>query len=91
MQVVKELTRNSVILNFILRDKEGLVEDVKVGDSLDYSDQEIVEFNILYGGSRVASKITSSTSGELTFASSGIFLEKFHGNNTCREKGSKDQ
>jgi len=34
MQVVEELTRRGVLLDLVLTNKDGLVEDVKVGGSL---------------------------------------------------------
>lgn len=39
--------------------KEELVRDVKVGDSLGYSDHEMGEFRILREGSRVKSRTTA--------------------------------
>lgn len=47
------------MLNLILMNREGLVRGVKAGDSLGYSDYEIVEFSILHEGSRTASKIAT--------------------------------
>jgi len=54
MQVVEESTRKGTLLDFVLTNKEGLVEDVKVGGS---SDHEMVEFRILCGGSRALSRL----------------------------------
>jgi len=44
MQVVEEPTRKGVLLDLVLTNKEGLVEDVKVGGRLGCSDHEMVEF-----------------------------------------------
>ena len=55
-KVVEESARGIVLLDLALRNK-GLVEDVKVGDSLGCSHHEMVEFRILHGGSRAISKI----------------------------------
>lgn len=42
-QVVKEPTRKSVLLDFVLINHKGLVEDMKIGGSLRCSDHEMVE------------------------------------------------
>ena len=47
MQAVERPTRRDVLLNLILTNKEGLVEDVRAGGSLGCSDHEMVEFRIL--------------------------------------------
>jgi len=57
MQVVEEPTRKGALLDLVLTNKEGLVEDVKAGGRLGCSDHEMVEFSILHGGSRVISRI----------------------------------
>ena len=49
--------RRGVLLDFVLTNKDGLVEDVKVGGSLGCSDHELVEFRILHGESRARSRI----------------------------------
>jgi len=59
MQVVEEPTRRCVLLDHVLMNKERLVEDVKAGGSLSSSKLEMVEFRILYGGSRAISRITT--------------------------------
>jgi len=56
-EVVEEPTRRGVLLNFVTTNKEGPVEDLKIGGSLDCSDQ--VEFRILHGRSRETSRITN--------------------------------
>ncbi|GAB0206587.1 hypothetical protein GRJ2_003124300 [Grus japonensis] len=58
-QVVEEPTRRGVLLDLVLTNKEGLVEDVKVGGSLECSDHEMVELRILHGRSRAISRITT--------------------------------
>ena len=57
MQMLEEPTRRGALLDLVLPNKEGLVEDVKVGDSLGCSDREMVEFRILRGGSRAIGRI----------------------------------
>jgi len=57
MQVEEEPRRRGMLLDLVLTNKEGLVEDVKAGDSLGCSDHEMVEFRILRGGSRAISRI----------------------------------
>ena len=56
MQVVEEPTRGGALLDLILTNKEGLVKEVKVGGSLGCSDHEMVEFEILSGGSKAKSR-----------------------------------
>lgn len=58
-QVLKDPTRNGVLLNLTLTNWEGLFGDMKAGGSLGCSDHEIVKFNIGWGRSRAASKITA--------------------------------
>ncbi|GAB0177486.1 hypothetical protein GRJ2_000213900 [Grus japonensis] len=58
-QVVEKPMRRGVLLDLVLKNKEGLVEDVKVGGSLGCSDHEMVEFRILHGRSRAISRITT--------------------------------
>jgi len=57
MQVVEEPTRKGALLDLVLTNKEGLVEDVKAGGRLGCSDHEMVEFRNLHGGSRAISRI----------------------------------
>jgi len=59
MQVVEEPTSRAVLLDLVLTNKDGLVEDVKAGGRLGCSDHEMVEFRILRGGSRAVSRITT--------------------------------
>ena len=55
--MVEEQTRRSSLLDIVLTNKEGPVEDVKAGGSLSCSDHEMVEFRILSGGSRAICRI----------------------------------
>ncbi|KAF4803717.1 hypothetical protein TURU_013832 [Turdus rufiventris] len=57
--VVEDPTRNGVLLDLILTNREGLVGDVKVGGSLGCSDHEIVEFSIEQGGGRATRMIAN--------------------------------
>jgi len=57
MQVVEEPTRKGALLDLVVTNKEGLVEDVKVGGRLSCSYYEMVEFRMLRGGSRAISRI----------------------------------
>ncbi|GAB0205958.1 mitochondrial enolase superfamily member 1 [Grus japonensis] len=50
--VVEEPMKRGVLLDLVLTNKEGLVEDVKAGGSLCCNDHEMVEFRILHGRSR---------------------------------------
>ncbi|GAB0181767.1 hypothetical protein GRJ2_000642000 [Grus japonensis] len=58
-QVVEEPVKTGVLLDLVLTNKEGLVEDVKVGGRLGCNDHEMVEFRILCGRSRAISRITT--------------------------------
>jgi len=57
--VLEEPTRRGVLLDPVLTNKEGLVEDVKAGGSLGCSDDEMVKFRIMHGGSRAVTRITT--------------------------------
>jgi len=76
IQVVEEPTRKGALLDLVLRNKEGLVEDVKVGGRLDCSNHEMVEFRILRGGSRAISRIKTL---DFRRASFGLFKELLGG------------
>ncbi|KAJ7407621.1 hypothetical protein BTVI_62589 [Pitangus sulphuratus] len=52
--------KNDVLLDLILTNKEGFVDDVKVGGSLGCSNHKIVEFSIEQRGSRAVNKITTT-------------------------------
>ena len=56
MQLVREPTRDGALLDLLFTNREGLVGDVKVGDRLEQSDHETVEFSILGDVRRVTSK-----------------------------------
>ncbi|GAB0208304.1 mitochondrial enolase superfamily member 1 [Grus japonensis] len=71
-QVVEEPMRRGVLLDLVLTNKEGLVGDVKVGDSLGCSDHEMVEFRILRGRSGAESRITTL---DFRRANSGLFKD----------------
>jgi len=68
MQVVQAPTRKGALLDPVLTNKEGLVEDVKVGSRLGCSDHEMVEFRILREGSRAISRIKTLDLRRVTFA-----------------------
>ena len=76
MEVVEEPTRKGTLLDLVLTNKEGLVEDVKVGGRLGCSDHQIVEFRILCGGSRAVSRIKTLDLRRATF---GLFRELLGG------------
>jgi len=73
---VQEPTRKGALLDLVLTNKEGLVEDVKVGGRLGCSDDEIVEFRILCGGSRAISRIKTLDIRRPNF---GLFKELLGG------------
>jgi len=70
-QGVEEPTRRGVLLDFVLTNREGLVEEVKVG-----SDHEMVEFRIQHGGSRAIVRITALDSRR---TNSGLFEDLLEG------------
>jgi len=76
MQVLEEPTRKGALLDLVLTNKEGLVEDVKVGSRLGCSDHEMVEFKILRGGSRAISRIKTFDLRRVNF---GLFKELLRG------------
>ena len=49
-------TRQGVLLDLVLTNRNGLVRDVKAGGSLGCSDHEMLEFKILSGRSKAKSK-----------------------------------
>ncbi|PKU39022.1 glycerol kinase [Limosa lapponica baueri] len=58
-QVVKEPTRRGVLLDVVLANEEGLMEDVKVGGSLGCSDHEKIEFRIMGSMRKTPSRIAT--------------------------------
>jgi len=76
MQVVEDRARRGALLDLVLKNKEELVENVKVGGRLGCSDHEIMEFRILGGGIRTISRIKSL---DLRRANSGLFKELLGG------------
>jgi len=66
--VVEEPIRRGSLLDLVLTNKEGLLEDVKVGGRLGCSDHEMVEFRILRGGSRTISRIKTLNLRRADFA-----------------------
>jgi len=76
MQVVEEPTRKGALLDLVLTNKEGLMEDVKVGGRLGCSDHEMVKFRVLHGGSRAINRITAL---DLRRAKFGLFRELLGG------------
>jgi len=65
-----------MLLDLVLTNKEGQVEDVKAGGSLGCSDHEMVEFRILRGGSRTISRIKTLDFRRANF---GLFKELLGG------------
>ncbi|XP_071881468.1 uncharacterized protein [Anas platyrhynchos] len=57
-QLISEPTRGGALLDLLFTNREGLVEDVIVGNSLGQSDHEMVEFTILGGARKGTSKTT---------------------------------
>ncbi|KAM9662778.1 uncharacterized protein ACIBXB_015380 [Morphnus guianensis] len=59
LQVMEEPMRRGALLDLVLTNKEGLVENVKLKGSLSCSDHEMVEFKILRAVRRAHSKLTT--------------------------------
>ena len=74
--MVEDPKRRGVLLDLVLTNKEGLVEDVKAGGRLGCSDHEMVEFRMLYGGSRAMSRITALDFRRVNF---GLFKDLLGG------------
>ncbi|GAB0199646.1 hypothetical protein GRJ2_002430000 [Grus japonensis] len=72
LQVTEEPTRRGAVLDLILTNKEGLVRDVKLKDSLGCSDHEMVEFRILRAARRAHSKLTTLDFSRANF---GLFRD----------------
>jgi len=68
--------RRGVLLDLVLTNKEGLVEDVKAGGSVSCSDREMVEFRILRGESRAIRRIKTLDFRRANF---GLFKELLGG------------
>jgi len=87
MKSVEKPTKKGALLDLVLTNKEGLVEDVKTGGSLDCSDHEMVEFRILSGRSRAISRIKTL---DFRRANCGLFKELLGGIQWVRAlEGSK--
>jgi len=65
-----------VLLDLVLTNKEGLVDDVKVRGSLGCSDHEMGEIRILCGGNRAISRITALDFRRANF---GLFKDLLRG------------
>jgi len=76
MQMMEEPKRRGALLDLVLTNKEGLVENVKAGGSLGSSDHEMVNFRILHGRNRAISRITAL---EFRRAIFGLFKELLGG------------
>ena len=75
-QVVEALMGQEVLLDLVLPNKDELVRDVKVGDSLVCSNHEIMEFKILRERCKAKSRIAALDFGRANF---GLFRGLFEG------------
>lgn len=48
VQVLRETTRKAVLLDLLLVNREGLMDEVVIADSLDHSDHKIDQFKNLW-------------------------------------------
>lgn len=67
-----------VLLDLVLSNQEGLVEDVKVGGSVGCSDREVVELGILHVGSKTVSR-TRALNWRANLGSSKTYLVESYG------------
>jgi len=74
MQVVEEPTRRGTLLDLVLMNKEGSVEDMKAVGRFGCSDYEMVNFRILHGGSMAISRIKTLDFRRANF---GLFKDLF--------------
>ncbi|GAB0184386.1 hypothetical protein GRJ2_000903900 [Grus japonensis] len=74
LQVIEYPTSRGAMLDLVLTNKEGLVENVKLKNSLGCSDHEMVEFQMLRTVRRVHSKLTTLDFRRADFGLSGICL-----------------
>jgi len=74
--VAEEPTRRGMLLDLVLTNREGQVENAKVGVCLGCCDHEIGEFRILHGGSRAISRIKTLDFRRNNF---GLFKELLGG------------
>ena len=75
-QVVEEPRKRGVLLDLAVSNGNGLVRNVKVGDSLGCSDHEMVEFKILCRRSKAISRVASL---DFTRANYDLFKELLGG------------
>ena len=78
---MEEPKRKGVLLDLVLTNRKGTVEDVKGGGGLGCSDHEMVEFGILRGGSRAISRIRAL---DFRRANSGLFKDLLGGKSWVR-------
>ncbi|XP_064909576.1 gamma-1-syntrophin isoform X3 [Columba livia] len=90
MQMVEEPTRRGALLDLILTNKEGLVEAVKVEGCLGCSDHEMVEFSILGGRNRVASRIATLDFSRANFGLFKQLLGEIPWARLLERKGAQD-
>lgn len=84
MQVISEPTRTC--WTSYSKNKEEVIEDLKVEGSFGCSSCETVEFKILREVSKINSRITAL---DFSRADLGLFRKGFHGKLCCRAKGPR--
>ncbi|KAJ7420262.1 hypothetical protein BTVI_22172 [Pitangus sulphuratus] len=88
-KVIEKPARRGATLDFVLSNKEGLVENVKLKVSLGCSDHEMVEFEILMAVRRMCSKLTSLYFRGADFGLFEDLLGKVYGRKPRRQGGPK--
>ncbi|GAB0185133.1 zinc finger protein 777-like [Grus japonensis] len=81
--VTEEPMRRGAVLDLVVTNKEGLVENVKLKGSLSCSDPEMVEFKILRAARRVHSKLTGL---DFRRADLGLFRNLLVFTNKCSSR-----
>ena len=71
VQVLREPTRKGALLDLLLENREGLVEDVAIGGCLGHSDHGAVEFKIFGDRRKTATKTSAVGMGRADQAAQG--------------------
>lgn len=81
--------RRDALLDLTFINKGGLIGDIKVEGTTDFSDNEMAEFRILRGESQARSKVTALDFRRAEFSSKGIYLKESHGIRPYHGEGPK--
>uniref|UniRef100_A0A8B9ISU6 Endonuclease/exonuclease/phosphatase domain-containing protein n=1 Tax=Amazona collaria TaxID=241587 RepID=A0A8B9ISU6_9PSIT len=90
LQVIEEPTRRGAMLDLVLTNREGLVGNLKLQGSLDCSDHEMVEFEILRTVRRACSKLTALDFKRADFGLFRNLLSKVPWDTALEGRGAQD-